>query len=225
MKSTNKTALIVGATGLTGGYLLNLLLESPNYNKVISLVRKPTGKTDHKLEERVIDFEKLDTEIKDLRADDVFICLGTTIKKAKTQENFKKVDLEYPITIAKTLRENGAKKLAVVSALGANSNSKIFYNRTKGQLEDALVAIGYDNLFIMQPSLLMGNRNEFRFGEKVGQKVMCIVDPLMIGPAKKYRSINAFDVAFAMLELCNDELSGIHKIESEQIKEIARISK
>lgn len=225
MNPQSKTALIAGSTGLTGGYLLNLLLESPNYNKVISLVRKPTGKTDNKLEESVIDFEKLDSEIADLKADDVFICLGTTIKKAKTQENFKKVDLEYPITIAKTLKQNGARQLAVVSAMGANSKSKIFYNRTKGQMEVALEKVGYKNLFILQPSLLMGNRSEFRLGEKIGQKVMCIVDPLMVGPAKKYRSINAYDVAYAMLALCNGSLSGINRVESEDIKEIARLKK
>lgn len=225
MNSQSKTALIAGSTGLTGGYLLNLLFESPNYNKVISLVRKPTGKQNDKLEERLTNFENLESEISTLRADDVFICLGTTIKKAKTQENFKKVDLEYPITIAKTLKQNRAKQLAVVSALGANSKSKIFYNRTKGQMEDALEKVGYENLFILQPSLLLGNRNEFRLGERIGQKVMCIVDPLMVGPVKKYRSINAYDVAYAMLELCNGDLPVAHKIESEQIKEIARPNK
>jgi uncharacterized protein YbjT (DUF2867 family) len=106
--------------------------------------------------------------------------------------------------------------------MGANSKSKIFYNRTKGQMEDALEKVGYENLFILQPSLLMGNRNEFRLGEKIGQKVMCIVDPLMVGPAKKYRSINAYDVAYAMLELCNGSLADINRVESEDIKEIAR---
>jgi uncharacterized protein YbjT (DUF2867 family) len=222
MNSQSKTALIAGSTGLTGGYLLNLLLESPNYNKVISLVRKTTGQQNDKLEERVTNFENLESEISTLRADDVFICLGTTIKKAKTQENFKKVDLEYPITIAETLKKNGAKQLAVVSAMGANSKSKIFYNRTKGQMEDALEKVGYENLFILQPSLLMGNRNEFRLGEKIGQKVMCIVDPLMVGPAKKYRSINAYDVAYAMLALCNGSLEGVNRIESEDIKDFAR---
>ncbi|MGB0432098.1 MAG: NAD(P)H-binding protein [Bacteroidia bacterium] len=225
MNSQPKTALISGSTGLTGGYLLNLLLESPSYNKVISLVRKPTGKQNDKLEEKVINFENLESEISAISAEDVFICLGTTIKKAKTQENFKKVDLEYPIKIAKTLNQNGAKQLAVVSAMGANSKSKIFYNRTKGQMEDALEKVGYENLFILQPSLLMGNRNEFRLGEKISQKVMCIVDPLMVGPAKKYRSINAYDVAFAMLALCNGSLSGLNRIESEDIKEIARLRK
>ncbi|MFY0675556.1 MAG: oxidoreductase [Bacteroidia bacterium] len=222
---TNKTAFIAGSSGLTGGYLLNLLLESSIYNKVISLVRKPTGKQNDKLEERVTNFENLESEISTLKADDVFICLGTTIKKAKTQENFKKVDLEYPTTIAKTLKQNGAKQLAVVSAMGANSKSKIFYNRTKGEMEDLLEKIDFQNLFILQPSLLMGNRNEFRLGEKIGQKVMCIVDPLMVGPAKKYRSINAYDVAYAMLELCNSDLVGLNKIESEDIKDMARHQK
>lgn len=217
-----KTALIAGSSGLVGGYLLNLLLESENYHQVISLVRKPTGKSHEKLKELCIDFENLEKEIKDLNADDVFICLGTTIKKAKTQENFKKVDLDYPIIIAKTLKQNGAKQLSVVSALGANADSKIFYNKIKGEMEDAMESLSYQNTFIMQPSLLMGARNEFRFGEMVGQKLMCIIDPLMVGPVKKYRSINAFDVASAMLALSNSSLTGLHKVESESIKRLVK---
>lgn len=222
MSESPKTALIAGSTGLVGGYLLNLLLESENYHQVIALVRKPTGKGHKKLKELCINFENLEKEIQEIKADDVFICLGTTIKKAKTQENFKKVDLDYPITIAETLKQNGATQLAVVSALGADAKSKIFYNRVKGEMEDAVEALAYQNTFIMQPSLLMGARNEFRMGEIVGQKLMCIIDHLMVGPAKKYRSINAFDVASAILTLCNSSLTGLHKVESEAIKELAK---
>ncbi|MBI1183199.1 NAD(P)H-binding protein [bacterium] len=222
MEIPAKIALIVGSTGLVGSHLLSLLLDSPYYSQVVALVRKPTGRSHEKLKENCVDFDKLETALSAVQAHDVFLCLGSTMKKAGSQANFRKVDYDYPLQIAQQMLANGAQQLAVVSALGAKASSKIFYNRVKGELEEELKKLNYEGLFIMQPSLLMGNRPEFRLGERIGQKLMCLADPLMVGAARQFRSINAFDVATAMHDVANSNQKGVFIIKSEQIKEFVR---
>ena len=133
-----KTSLVVGATGLVGGRLVNILLKAPEYEKVIVWVRKSTGIKNKKLEEKIIDFELLDTYKLDDRIDHVFCCLGTTIKKAKSKEAFKKVDLEYIVSLARKAKENDVSQFLVISAMGANIKSAVFYNKVKGQMETEL---------------------------------------------------------------------------------------
>lgn len=200
MHSELRTALIVGATGLVGNELLHLLLSQDLYEKVVVLVRKQIQVQHDKLVQKVIDFDSLDDYEQYLAVDDVFCCLGTTIKKAGSEEAFKKVDYEYPLKVAQLAKKNGVQQFLIISAIGADSSSKIFYNRTKGEVEDALMKIGFPSLHIFQPSLLVGKRNEFRFGEKLGIFLSPIYSPLLRGKLSKYKPVQANLVAMSM---CN----------------------
>lgn len=210
-----KSALLLGATGLTGGCLLDLLLQSDKYGTVYIYVRKPTGIVHTKLREMIIDY---DTITEAVEAEDVFCCLGTTIKKAKTQEAFKKVDLIYPVSIAEIQFKAGSKRYMVVSAMGASASSSIFYSRVKGEMESQLLQIGYSCLGIFRPSFITGNRTEKRMGESMGIILFSLISPLLIGPLRKYRSVPASAIAKAMLHLANSGKTGTNILLSDQIK-------
>lgn len=210
-----RSALLVGATGLIGGFLLERLLASPRYTRVGVWVRRPLTRADVKLAERVIDFGKLEAETVD--AEDVYCCLGTTIKVAGSQETFRRVDFEYPVALARTAARDGAKRLLVVSALGADPRSSVFYNRVKGDMEAAVKAAGVPATHIFRPSLLSGPRAEARLGERVGLVVGAVLGPLLGG----YRPIHADIVAAAMLAVAaGEDPSAIY--ESARIRALAR---
>lgn len=193
-----KSALIVGASGLVGMELLKFLLNETDYRSVIALVRKPLGIRHPKLAEKVVDFDHLDSNRENFMVDDVFCCLGTTIKKAKTREEMTKVDVGYPLTAAKLAHEKGAKQFLVISSMGADPGSSFAYSRMKGTLEKELSNIGFESLHIFRPSLLLGNRKEFRLGESVSGVILPALSFLLIGPLKKYKAIQAGMVALAM---------------------------
>lgn len=194
-----KIALVVGATGLVGSQLVQTLLDAEEYSKVIIWVRRPTRITHEKLEEVNIDYEKLEEQPIDPGIDTVFCCLGTTIKKAKTKEAFKKVDFDYPFILAQKAKNARISYFSVISAMGANEKSSLFYSQTKGQLEAALRDIGFRRLSIFRPSLLLGRRDEFRLGEGVAAVLMSKILPFMFhGPLKRYRPIKGAVVAKAM---------------------------
>ncbi len=194
---TQHSALLLGSTGLTGGLLLELLLQSEHYSKVTIYVRKPTGLNHPKLVEKLVNYETIETAVE---ADDVFCCLGTTIKIAKTKEAFEKVDLHYPLKIASLQQKAGSKQFLVVSAMGASARSSIFYSRTKGLMEEGLTKIGYKSLYIFRPSFIVGNRKEERIGEKIGIVISRIFAPLMIGALRNYRPVKGADIAASMLK-------------------------
>ena len=210
---TQRSALLLGSTGLTGGILLDLLLASPDYTKVIIYVRKPTGLNHPKLKEQIINYESIDSAVS---ADDVFCCLGTTIKIAKTKEAFEKVDLDYPLKIASLQHKAGSKQFLVVSAMGANATSSIFYSRTKGLMEKGLTKIGFESLYIFRPSFIVGDRKEKRMGEKIGIIISTILSPLMIGPLKKYKPVTAADIALNMIKYALKNEKGDHIILNNQ---------
>ncbi|MEH6949481.1 NAD(P)H-binding protein [Bacillus sp. JJ634] len=217
MNTEKRKALIVGATGLVGNELLHILLQSNTYENVKVLVRKPISIKHPKLTQRLIDFDALEKYEEEFAVHDVFCCLGTTIKKAESQEAFKKVDFEYPLKVAKLAKKKGAKQFLVVSAMGANSQSRIFYNRVKGVMEEALKQVRLPSLHIFRPSLLLGKRNEFRFGERVAEMVSPIFLPLLIGKLRKYKPIQAKDVAQAMYQIAKQNRTGEFVYESNQI--------
>ncbi|WP_335872724.1 NAD(P)H-binding protein [Bacillus sp. 2205SS5-2] len=194
-----KSALVVGATGLVGGEVVNLLLESTEYESVTVLVRKEINIQHPKLIVKVIDFLHLETEVQD-KYDDVFCCLGTTIKKAKTKEKFIEVDFTYPVQLAKRTKELGAKQFLVISAIGAKSSSPFFYSKVKGELEESLKKVNLPSLKIFRPSLLVGERAEFRLGEKMGEIAGNILKPFLQGSLRKYRNIHSDKVAASMYE-------------------------
>jgi hypothetical protein len=199
-----KSALVIGATGLTGSLLLDLLLRSDAFHLVQVYCRKSLGITHPKLKEYVIDFDQYEGTIE---ADVLFCCLGTTIKKVKTQEAFKKVDLEYPVKYARLQQAVGTKRMMVISAMGASANSSFFYSRVKAQMETELAAIGFEQLSIFRPALITGNRLEHRSGEKIVSSIFGILNPLLLGGLRKYRSIPAARIAQSMLDhsLLEDE--------------------
>ena len=218
MTSTSaRTALLVGSTGLIGGQLLTKLLHSPYYNKIVVLTRRSLGITHTKLTEIIFDFDK--PEASQVQADDIFCCLGTTIKKAGSKEAFTKVDLEYPLTIASLAQQNGAEKFLIVSSMGADADSAIFYSKVKGQLEQGLQSLRYPVLHIFRPSLLLGNRNEPRLGEKVGSVLSAVLKPVMFGPLKKYRAIDSSKVANAMLVFAKKSNKGVFIHDSEELQD------
>ncbi len=208
-----RSALLLGSTGLTGGLLLQLLLDSAAYSTVTIYVRKTTGIIHLKLKELVVDFDTIESAVE---ADDVFCCLGTTIKIAKTKEAFEKVDLHYPLKIAALQHKAGSIQFLVVSAMGANKNSSIFYSRTKGLMEEGLTKIGFESLYIFRPSFIVGDRKEERMGEKIGIVIFKILSPLMIGPLKIYRPVKAADIALNMIKYALKNEKGDHIILNNQ---------
>jgi uncharacterized protein YbjT (DUF2867 family) len=215
-----KTALLVGATGLVGGLVLEQLLADTYFEKVIVLTRKSLGKSNAKLKEVLVDFNKLDDYATEIKADAVFCCLGTTIKVAGSKEAFKKVDFEYPFKIAQLAKQNGTSTYLLITALGASTNSMIFYNKVKGELEEEVSKLNFDSFHILQPSLIIGERTESRTGEGIAQKLAPVFDALMIGGLKKYKSITAVQIAKAMVHYSKLNDKGIFKHESDELQKI-----
>jgi uncharacterized protein YbjT (DUF2867 family) len=212
-----KNALVIGATGLVGKELVQLLTEENNYSTVTVLTRRKSF--EHPLiKEVVVDFSNLAAYREEFTADDVFCCIGTTIKKAGSQAEMKKIDLEYPVEIARLAYEMGAKQLLAISAIGADNNSKIFYSKLKGEFEIQLRDIGYPSITILRPSLLLGNRNEFRLGEKLSSYLLPPLHFLLVGGLRKYRGIKASSVAAAMSKLARKNKIGTHILESDEIE-------
>ena len=205
-----KTALVIGATGLIGRQLVELLLADSRYITVIALARKPLTLKHSKLKNIQFDFDNPD-ELR-VQGDELFCCLGTTIKKAGSQQAFYKVDYEYTLLSAQLAYKNGTKRITLVSSMGADKNARIFYNRTKGAIEEAIAAIGFEATFIVRPSLLLGSRTEFRLGEVIAKTLMKVFD---FAIPRKYRAIDAAQVARAMIVLMNSGKRGLNVIESD----------
>ncbi|MFQ3214096.1 MAG: hypothetical protein ACI9XJ_002705 [Marivirga sp.] len=218
----NKTACILGASGLVGGHLLDLLAEQDAYAHIKVINRRSLGISDAKIEEIIIeDFDKLDEYVAQLKADDYYCCLGTTIKKAGSKEAFKKVDFDYVVNIAAVAKENDAHTFSVVSAMGAKAGSMIFYNSVKGEMEDAVIALKNTRTFILRPSLIAGERKEQRAGEDSAQWVFKKLNFLFQGPLKKYGAVEAKQIAYTMVKNALDNESSIQIIESDKIQETA----
>jgi uncharacterized protein YbjT (DUF2867 family) len=210
-----KTALIAGATGLIGKQLLQLLLQDSYYGKVIAITRKPLNIQNPKFENVILDYDKLSEHYEALKADDVFCCLGTTIKIAKTKTAFKKVDFEYPRELARITKKQGATQYLLISALGADKNSRIFYNQVKGEVEDAISHIIFRSVHIFRPSLLLGDRTEQRAGEGAATVFFKMFGFLI--PAK-YKAIDSAKVARAMLAFAKANDPGFFYHESKELQ-------
>lgn len=214
-ENNTRIALLAGATGLTGNLLLAELLADTRYSSVYALVRKSILSAQQKMTERLVDFEHLGNLPK---IDDVFCCLGTTIKKAGSREAFRQVDFDYVLNLARTAKAAGALRFMVMSSIGANPKSDVFYSSVKGEMEAALAALGFAELHIFQPSFLVGDRTEKRVGERIGVMAFQLMSPLFIGPARKYRSIRAKQVAHAMVVAALSGMPGKHIYTSDMIE-------
>lgn len=218
-----KTAIVLGATGLTGGIVLKNLLKDQRYDRVKVFSRRHTGVTHPKLEEHILNLFELEEAKEDFKADEVYCCVGTTKAKTPDLEVYKKVDYGIPVAAAKLAKQNFIPRLLVVSSLGADAESRFFYNRIKGEMERDVLLEKVPNTYFFQPSLITGHREEPRFFENLSKKVMKVANHLLLGPMEKYRSIHPEQIALAMIAVANDGYPKV-RIESDEIKKIAQKS-
>lgn len=216
----SESALVLGATGLVGSHLLDHLLESDQYDRVSVISRRSTGKKHPKLVEHIFNLEDMETHAHLFKSDALFLCLGTTIKKAGSKGAFKKIDHDFPLTAAKIAYTAGATRCYLVSSIGADTESKFFYLQVKGETEDSISKIGYDSTLIFRPAGLLGKRNEFRPGEKVGNSIMKLISPVMIGPLRKSRPIEANHIAYVLAHLPAEKINGVKIYESDEIQNL-----
>jgi uncharacterized protein YbjT (DUF2867 family) len=212
-----KTALLLGSTGLIGGHVLELLLADEAFEKVVSFARKPLPIKHPKLKQRVVDFDNPESYEQFVKGDVIFCCLGTTIKTAGSQAAFKKVDYEYPLEFAKAAKQNRVSHYLIITSIGATINTSNFYLKTKGEIESELTKLNFQSLTVLRPSMLLGNRKEFRIGEAIGKVVMTLLSFLFVGPFKKYKAIHAKAVANAMVKQSKSANKGTQVILSDEI--------
>lgn len=205
-----KTALVIGSSGLVGRQLIYQLLKNNSYKKVIALTRKDLVLAHPKLEQLMVDFNNIASIKHQLLADDIFCCIGTTKSKTPNPEQYTRIDHGIPIEIARYAKANGASQFVLVSAMGANEKSPVFYSRLKAKVEQDLQAVHFEALQIIRPALLMGARNEFRLFEKIFQWLFKPINLLMIGPLKAYKGIEAITVAKAMINIALQKPLGVH---------------
>ena len=218
---SGETVLLAGASGLVGGFVLDFLLEDDSIQSVIMLSRKASGKQHNKLKEVVVEYDRLDNFRDKLTADHYICTLGTTIKKAGSQEAFRKVDHDYPLALGRIAKDHHAKSFSIVTALGSNARSSIFYNRVKGEVQENLKALQLNALRIFQPSLILGDRSEKRSGEAIAQALSPVFNLFLHGPLRKYRGIKAKNIARTIcLELKQDS-PAVRIYESDEIQRIA----
>ncbi len=212
-----KTALILGASGLTGKLLLNRLLSDETYESVKVFSRRNLGLKHAKLKVFVGDLLNLESFESDFFGDELFCCIGTTASKTKDKAIYKQIDFGIPKSAAKLCKKNKIKQFLVVSALGANENSSVFYNRTKGEMESEVLKRNIAQTYILRPSLITGYRSEKRLAEAIASILMNFVQMFLIGKLKKYRAIEAETIATAMHKLANSSLES-SIIESDLIE-------
>ncbi len=217
-----KNALIAGATGLVGSELVQILIKSDYYNSIHVLGRRPYHLQHLKMKSYIIDFDKLEDFQSDALIHDVYICLGTTMKKAGSKENFRKVDFGYIASLGRWAKNNKVERICLISSVGANPHSANFYLKTKGEAEEVLKALHFRNLIIMRPSLLLGKRAEFRFAEKSASMMAGFLKLITRGRLMKYTPVEASEVAAAMFHLTRNASGPLLVAGSAEILKIAQ---
>lgn len=212
-----RSALILGASGLIGGFCLHALLEESAYDKIVVLGRRRLARSHPKMIQHIVEFERLKDHADLMAVSDVFCCLGTTIKQAGSQAAFHKVDCTYPFEVARLALEHGAQQFLIVTAMGANTKSRFFYNRVKGEVEQKLGTLDFNALHIFRPSLLLGKHDPPRGAEAIAQMLAKPLTALMCGPLKPYRPIEARTVAEAMVRTALRGYKGIYIYNSDRI--------
>jgi uncharacterized protein YbjT (DUF2867 family) len=219
--SKNRTALIVGSSGLVGGLVLKLLLLDDRWDQVISITRTALSIKADKLKSYVTDLDEISSlNMEDI--DDVFCCLGTTIRKAGSRKSFRQVDHDYVISLAKKAYDCGATSFSLISAIGASIQSAVYYSKVKGEVERAVRGVGFKSVHIYRPSLLLGKRSEFRPLEELGQQTAPLLNMFMMGRMSDYKAIEAKVLANAMIEAPHNGLCGEHIHRYDDIVELAQ---
>ena len=217
-----RTAVLLGASGLVGGYCLRALLESAEWGRVVVLSRRELALPQSaKITQKIVDLHSL-TATDFTGVQDVFCATGTTIRKAGSQEEFRRIDHEMPLAAARAALAAGAQQFVLVSSVGADPESKNFYLRTKGELERDLATLKFHAIHILRPGLLLGDRQEFRPGERLATRIAPLLNLTLYGPLKRYRSVAAEKVGKAMVGAARREKSGIFVHEYDQIVQLAR---
>ncbi|WP_111707228.1 NAD(P)H-binding protein [Lutibacter citreus] len=215
-----KTAIILGATGLTGSILLEKLINDDRYERIKLFSRKKIEGLPKKVQQFIGNILELENFSANFKANEVFCCIGTTAKKTPNKETYKRIDFGIPVTAAKLSKLNNIPTFIVVSAMGANTKSNVFYNKTKGEMEQAVFQQNILNTYILRPSIIGGDRKESRPLEKIGLVIFKIIQPLFIGKLNQYKIIEAEDIAQAMLNLANSKTSKEKIITSDKIKKL-----
>ncbi len=211
----NKNVILAGATGLVGSECLDLLIKDDQFTGIILPLRRGVQLNSAKVKQILLNYDNLEDYKDEFTADAVICALGTTIKKAGSKKNFRKVDFEYPLQLAKFAFEKGAKHFLLVSAIGADSNSFFFYNRVKGEIENEIMKIPFEKITIVRPSLLLGERSEKRSGEELAKKFNFLIPD-------KYKGIHAKKVALTLVNSIKEDFTGIKIIESSEMNEMHR---
>lgn len=214
-----KRALVVGATGATGRALVELLKSNDEYEKIYLLHYKKTGiPHTSKVSEYIHPFDEL-LSFRSPGVDDVFCCIGTTMKKAGSKAAFEKVDRDYVLELGKWAKIENVRSFHVISYLGANSKSSVFYNKIKGEMEEELIQLNLYSLYIYHPPLLKAKRKEFRLGEFLGSIVLTLLSPIMFGNLKKHKPLAVEKMAASMMANAMHPEKGVHFVSSEMMQE------
>ena len=213
----SKTAIVLGATGLVGGHLIEQLVQHDAYTRVVALSRRPLEYEHPKLQVALLDFDNPDPD--KIKGDDLYCALGTTLRKAGSKEAQYRIDCTYPYEIGKIARQNGVQQYVLVSSIGASTKTGNFYLRTKGELEQKLTDLDFPGLIIGRPSAILGDRGEFRLGEKIGIFLVQVLKPFV---PKRYRGIQAAQIARALIASAVEGQEGTRIIESDQLQGIGR---
>lgn len=212
-----KKAIVVGASGLIGSNLLSILLSHPDYSEVLIIARKKTKSTNLKLKQIVTDLDHLNEHAAEITGAVIFCCIGTTKSQTPDENEYRKIDHDYPVKLAEIALKNGIEQFHLISAIGANEASSNFYLKTKGETERDVTAVGLPATFIYQPSVLVGRTVKQRLGEEIAVVVLKVIGPLLFGRFKKYRAIKAGDVAKAMFNQSLKNKTGVFIYTSDKI--------
>jgi len=215
---SQKTAIVLGGTGLTGALLLSRLLADNSYSSIKLFSRKASGNSSSKVKEFIGDILQLEQFKEDFTADEVFCCIGTTSAKTKDRSVYRAIDFGIPSAAARLAKANNIPTFIVMSSIGANARSRVFYSRTKGEMEQAVLDQNLAHTYILRPSLILGERNEKRFGESMGAVFLKLSHFFLIGKLKKYRAIKADCIAAAMIHIAESK-PGLQLVNSELIQE------
>jgi uncharacterized protein YbjT (DUF2867 family) len=221
--SDPKVALLAGASGLVGTYVLEGLLDAPDFGRVYAITRRPLGREHVRLANRIVRFETLEAQLRGLTCHVAFCCLGSTIREAGSNEEFRKIDVDYVLAFARAARAAGAQRFVVVSSAGADTRSRIFYLRTKGEMEQQLVELGFPAVDILQPGLLFGWRRELRPAELAAMVLMPLVNLFLVGNHAARRGISARDVAAAMIAAARSGRRGVYRYTYTAIRALAQV--